>query len=80
MWVQRENYTVPDFVKDELASGMAKIENFQMYVYPFLVYISPSCVSLFGVSLLRVFYHLVLPYLYPSPAYPSPVCIHFCDV
>lgn len=30
MWVQRENYTVPDFVKDELASGKAKIETVQM--------------------------------------------------
>ena len=27
MWVQRENYTVRDFVKDELASSTAKVEN-----------------------------------------------------
>lgn len=33
MWVQRENYTVPDFVKDELATGTAKIENVQMGAY-----------------------------------------------
>ncbi|MCJ1347682.1 hypothetical protein MMC31_005911 [Peltigera leucophlebia] len=34
MWVQREDYIVPDFVKDELASERAKIENIQMGVYP----------------------------------------------
>lgn len=33
MWVQRENYSVPDFVKVELASGTAKIENVQMGAY-----------------------------------------------